>query len=101
MIVRIISKFLLCVAVLRAVANGRCSPSRNVYSANISYDRVVRYLKFLREQGLVERAEKEKKKRFRITDRGLEVIRYFDKVEKCLFYRRRAVSSIKIHFPRK
>ena len=94
------SRIELYVDVLRAIYNGRRSPSRVVYAANLSYDRVMRCINFLLEQGLVQRIEGEKKKRYMVTESGREVIRYFGEVENALFYKKKAFSNIKVHYAR-
>lgn len=94
------SRLELYVDVLRAIANGRRSPARVVYAANLSYDRVVRCINFLVEQGLVEKIEEEKRKRFRVTEQGMEVIQYFDEVETSIFYKKKAFSNINVHYAR-
>jgi predicted transcriptional regulator len=92
------SKIELYVDVLRAVYNGRRSPSRVVYAANLSYDRVMKCIDFLLEQGLVKRIDEEERKRYVVTERGKEVVRYFDEVESALFYRKKAISNVNIHY---
>lgn len=91
------SRIELLVDVLRAIYKGRRSPSRVVYAARLSYDRVVKYITFLEEQGLVQRLEGQKK-RYEITGRGADVIKYFDEIETNLFYKKPVVSKIKINF---
>lgn len=92
------SRIELYVDVLRAIYNGRVSPSRIVYAANLSYDRVVRCLKFLEDQDLVQKVEGIKKKRYRITERGCEVIKYFNEVETYLFHKKKIFSNVNIHY---
>jgi len=92
------SKIELYIDVLRAVYNGRGSPSRIVYAANLSYDRVIRCIDFLEEQGLLQRIEEEKKKRYMATERGKEVIQYFSEVETSLFYKKKTFSNVSVHF---
>lgn len=91
------SRIELYVDILQAIANGRESPARIVYAANLSYDRVVRHISFLEEQNLVKRIEG-KKKRYRVTSRGIDVIRYFKEVETALFLKKRTISRINVHF---
>ena len=92
------SRIELYVDVLMAIYNGRRSPSRIVYAANLSYDRVMKCINFLEEQGLVLKAEDEKRKSYTVTDRGKEVIKYFNEIETALFYKKKAFSNINIHF---
>jgi len=91
------SRVELYIDVLRAIYNGRRSPSRIVYTANLSYDRVMRCIDFLEEQGLIQRAEDEKK-RYMVTEKGRDVIQYFSEVETALFYKKKAFSNVSVHF---
>ena len=77
------SRIELCVDVLRAVEKGRFSPSRICCAANLSYDRVMKYIEFLCEQEMVNKAVG-KKNGYVITEKGLSFIRYFKKVENVL-----------------
>ncbi|MCW4040721.1 MAG: winged helix-turn-helix domain-containing protein, partial [Candidatus Bathyarchaeota archaeon] len=70
--------------VLKAIYNGRQAPSRVVYTANLSYDRVVNCIDFLLEQKLVQRIDGITKKRYTITDRGKNVVNYFYEIEKLM-----------------
>jgi len=70
-----------------------------VYAANLSYDRVIRCVNFLEEQGLVEKVEGDRKG-YVVTDRGKEVVQYFDEVETSLFYKKKTFSNINIHYPK-
>ena len=90
------SRIELLVDVLRAIYKGRRSPSRVVYAAKLSYDRVVKHITFLEEQGLIQRLEGQKK-RYEITGRGADVIKYFDEIETNLFSKKPMVSNIKIN----
>jgi len=90
----------LHVDVLQAIANGRESPARIVYAANLSYDRVVKCLNFLEEQNLIQRIENIKKRRYKVTSKGMDVIRYFTQVQSALFYKKKTISNINVHFTR-
>jgi len=93
------SRIELYVDILHAVANGRESPAKIVYAANLSYDRVVKCLVFLEEQDLIQRTENaNNKRRYKITSKGLEVVRYFTEVQSALFYKKKAFSNISVHF---
>jgi predicted transcriptional regulator len=94
------SRIELYVDILQAVANGRESPARIVNAANLSYDRVVHCVEFLEEQGLVQRIEGTSKRRYRMTSKGMNVLRYFSEVHSALFSEKKALSSIRIHYPK-
>ena len=91
------SRIELYIDVLRAIHNGRASPSRVVYAANLSYDRVTRCINFLEEHDLVRRIEGERK-RYAVTERGSELIKYFNEVETSLFYNKKTSPNISIHY---
>ena len=74
----------LHIDVLRAIYNGRKSPSRVVYAANLSYDRVTQCITFLEEQKLIRRID-DKKKKYEATKRGIEVLQYFSEIANSLF----------------
>ena len=74
------SQIELCIDVLRAICNGRKVPSRIVCAANLSYDRVMCCIDFLVNQGLVEITAGDRKL-YSVTERGRDVMRYFDEVE--------------------
>ncbi|MFH0897349.1 MAG: winged helix-turn-helix domain-containing protein [Candidatus Bathyarchaeota archaeon] len=93
------SKIELYVDILRAICNGRKSPSRMVYAANLSYDRVIRCVNFLEEQGLVEKID-ENKKGYAITERGKAIVQYFEEIETSLFYKKKTFSNINVHYNR-
>jgi predicted transcriptional regulator len=78
------SRLELNLDVLKAIYNGRQAPSRVVYAANLSYDRVMNCIEFLVEQHLVQRIAGISKKRYTITDRGKNVVNYFSEVEKLM-----------------
>ena len=92
------SRIELYIDVLQAIANGRESPARVVYAANLSYDRVVKCLEFLEGQNLIQRVENIKKRRYNVTSKGMEVVRYFGEVQSALFYKKKTFSNINIHF---
>ncbi len=76
------SRLELYIDVLRAIYNGRHAPSRVVYAANLSYDRVMNCIDFLLDQGLVNRIDGIKKKRYTVTERGKNVVKYFSEIER-------------------
>ena len=94
------SRVELYVDILQALANGRESPTRIVYAANLSYDRVVKCLDFLEEQELIQRGNEFKKRRYKITSKGMDVVRYFGEVQNALFYKKRTITNINIHYNR-
>ena len=74
--------------VLRAVNDGIDKPTRIMYSANMSWNPTQQVLKKLVEEGHIEVLEEpsnlREKKRYRITERGLNVLRYFKGAEELI-----------------
>lgn len=75
------SRLELYLDVLKAIYHGRQAPSRVVYAANLSYDRVVNCINFLIDHNLVEQIEGSTKKRYVTTERGKNVVKYFHEIE--------------------
>ena len=92
------SRIELYIDVLQSIANGRESPSRIVYAANLSYDRVIKCLEFLEQQSLIQRVENTKKRRYKVMPKGVEVIRYFNEVHSALFYKKKTFTDINIYY---
>lgn len=92
------SRIELYVDILQAIANGRESPTRIVYAANLSYDRVVKCLDFLEEQNLIQRSSDTKKRRYKVVSKGTDVLRYFGEVKTALFYKKKTINNINIHY---
>lgn len=78
------SRLELHLDVLKAIYKGRTAPSRVVYAANLSYDRVVNCIDFLIDHDLIERIQGIKKKRYVITESGKNVVNYFFEIEKIM-----------------
>jgi len=79
------SKLDIVLIVLKAVRAGMDKPTRIMYAANLSWKPTQRILDNMVDQGLldvtVERSNKRKKKRYKITGKGENVIEYFDKAK--------------------
>lgn len=71
----------LYIDVLRAINNGRKSPSKIVNYANLSYDRVIKCVNFLEEKTLVKSIDNTRK-RYAVTDKGKEVLYYFENIKR-------------------
>ena len=76
------------IADILAVINeegGSAGPTRILYGANLSHERMVRYLAEMEEKGLVRRVELEEGRvRYEITDRGRRLLREMRKMEEFL-----------------
>ncbi len=92
------SRVELYIDILQAIANGQESPARIVYAANLSYDRVVKCLDFLEEQNLIKRSSDTKKRRYKVVSKGMDVLKYFGEVQRALFYKKKTINNINIHY---
>jgi len=74
--------------ILSAVKDGVDKPTRIMYAANMSWKPVQRILSHLVEQGLLEVRmnveSRQSKKRYVITEKGTNVLDYFDKAREIL-----------------
>ena len=92
------SRIELYADILQAIANGRESPAKMVYAANLSYDRVIKCLDFLEDQNLVQRSSGTEKRRYKVTSSGMDVVRYFSEVQAALFNKKKTFTNISIHY---
>ncbi len=80
------SKVRILVDMMRAIqqeGDDGAGPTKILYAANLSHDRLTQYLEELIEKGLVCAVEEGGSSRvFLLTDRGREFLREFTKVEK-------------------
>ena len=74
--------------ILSAVKDGVDKPTRIMYAANMSWKPVQRILSHLVEQGLLEvrmnTESRQSKRRYALTDKGANVIDYFEKAKEIL-----------------
>ncbi len=61
---------------------GKSGPTRILYGANLSYDRLMKHLNQLIELGLVQEEKEGNEVFFKLTDKGRTFILEFTKVEK-------------------
>lgn len=61
---------------------GRSGPTRILYGANLSYDRLMKHLNQLIELGLVQEEKEGNEVIFKLTDKGRVFVLEFIKVEK-------------------
>ena len=78
------SKARIYADILRCIVKhgGRVGPTRILYCANLSYDRLTRHLTRLMELGLVEEVKDDDRTLYGITNRGVEFLKEFAKVER-------------------
>jgi len=85
--------------ILGVISEGNRKPTHIMYRANLSWERLKRYLKFLEDQDLLRTNKESDGERFEITPKGREVLNYFKKLEGMLYYKRTALpSEILIHY---
>ncbi len=74
--------------ILSAVKDGVDKPTRIMYAAHMSWKPVQRILSHLVEQGLLEvrinTESRQSKKRYALTDKGANVLDYFEKAKEIL-----------------
>jgi predicted transcriptional regulator len=74
--------------ILSAVKDGVDKPTRIMYAANMSWKPVQKILSHLVEQGLLEvrmnTESRQSKRRYALTDKGANVIDYFEKAKEIL-----------------
>ena len=59
---------------------GEAGPTRILYGANLSYERMKRYLEELKERELIEEVEVEGRTVYRLTERGMDFLREFRRI---------------------
>ena len=76
------SKMRICYDMLRVIQEegGEAGPTRILYGANLSYERLKRYLAELMEKGLIVEVERGGKRMYRLTDSGRMFIVHFRKM---------------------
>lgn len=76
----------LRVDVLKVMAEGSRKPTRIMYRANLSWPKLEECLTSLGERGLIKSVVEDQRVRYEITERGMEALDYFGKVESALPY---------------
>ena len=61
---------------------GKTGPTRILYGANLSHDRLMRHLTYLIEVSLVAEEKEEERTFYKLTDKGREFLREFLRIEK-------------------
>ncbi|MGD2201377.1 MAG: winged helix-turn-helix domain-containing protein [Candidatus Bathyarchaeota archaeon] len=82
------SKLEIMLDVLRVVHDGISKPTRIMYNANMSWNPTQRVLEKLIDEGHIlveEKPSKQRaKKRYYITEKGLNILRYFKGAERLI-----------------
>ena len=81
--VRYRSRIRICVDILRVILReGEVGPTRILYGANLSYDRLTKYLSYLIDLGLIEEVKRGDHVVYRLTEKGLQFLSEFRRVER-------------------
>ncbi|MBS7606673.1 MAG: archaellum operon transcriptional activator EarA family protein [Candidatus Bathyarchaeia archaeon] len=83
------SKMELYLDVLRAISRGVDKPTNIMYKCNLSWANSREILSSLVEQGLITVTENENRRTYRITERGREVLEYFNRAQDLLMIHRK------------
>jgi predicted transcriptional regulator len=78
------SKARIKIDILRVIKRerGRCGPTRILYGANLSHDRLMKYLNHLKELELIEEVKENDKTFYVLTDKGREFLNEFSRIER-------------------
>jgi len=78
------SRVRLCLDVLRVISKGVEKPTNIMYKSNLSWNPLMEILRLLMREDLIRCEAIGKWKRYKITEKGLEVLNYFREVEELL-----------------
>jgi predicted transcriptional regulator len=78
------SRMNLCLDVLRVIGKGVTKPTNIMYRSNLSWCTLMEILEFLTEMGFIEVEAEGRRRRYRITEKGLNVLRYYKRIEETL-----------------
>ncbi|RLG08920.1 MAG: hypothetical protein DRN64_04535 [Thaumarchaeota archaeon] len=66
--------------VLRAIRKGVNKPTRIMYKTNLSWKPLQEILESMTSQEIIKKIEVNKRKKYVITEKGLNVLRYFEEM---------------------
>lgn len=78
------SRLEIYIDVLQIIAEGTGRPTNVMYKANLSWRPLQECLSSLLDQNLIRRTSRGKRSEYTITESGLQVLRYFDRVKKAI-----------------
>ena len=78
------SRLEILLSILSVVRGGKNKPTNIVYAANLSWKRTQGMLSDLVEQGLLEVRIAPRARRYMITDKGVDVLDYFERAKEIL-----------------
>jgi len=74
------SRLEIYIDILRVLKKGERKPTRIMYKTNLSWTPLQEILNSMISQGLIIKKENKNKRLYEITEKGLNVLRYFNKV---------------------
>ena len=78
------SRLQIYLDVLKAIRSGVQKPTRIMYKCNLSWIPLKEILNSLLDQDMIRVIETEKRRIYEITERGRDVLRYFEKAQSLL-----------------
>jgi len=82
------SRLQIYLNVLKVIAKGVQKPTNIMYKCNLSWIPLMEILNSLLSQGLIERMDYDKRRIYEITEKGKNVLRYFEKAEDLIIIER-------------
>jgi len=78
------SKARINIDILRVIKRegGKCGPTRILYGANLSHDRLIRYLTQLKELQLIAEVKENDKAFYVLTDKGKQFLNELSRIER-------------------
>ena len=77
------SQMRIYIDVMRVIQreNNRAKPTRILYGANLSHDRLLKYLEELKTLGVIEEVANEDDRFYKLTQKGIEFLNQFRAIE--------------------
>ena len=70
--------------ILEIILKGVSKPTHIMYKANLAWNPTMKYLDFLIGQGLIYEEGYENSRKYKITEKGIQVIQYFRNIKELL-----------------
>ena len=74
------SRLEICIDILRVLKKGERKPTRIMYKTNLSWKPLQEILESMTSQEIIKKIEVNKRKKYVITEKGLNVLRYFEEM---------------------
>lgn len=78
------SKLETCIDILETISKGVAKPTRIMYKANLSWNPMQKYLRFLLDQELIVCKSRGGRVKYEITEKGRRTISYFRRLKETL-----------------